>query len=87
MKGTCEKPHPSTSLRAGFLAHKAREKWGTRRISVVPPGLVLLSLAFPALKRWAIIVRPSGGRGVHQAHGRGASLRGTAEGGCPHKDP
>ena len=23
------RPHPSTSLRAGFLAQRAREKWGT----------------------------------------------------------
>ena len=28
--------------------------------SVVPPGLELFFAVFPALKRWAIIIRPSG---------------------------
>ena len=31
--GPGKKPRPSTSLRAGFLAHRTREKWGTRLVN------------------------------------------------------
>ena len=38
--GSVENPHPSASLRAGFLAQRTREKWGTR-IFIASGGILV----------------------------------------------